>query len=106
MKGGGFGSTPDVGTNLIEEIMVKVRLLTNILFEYFGVKKTLFKKGSVFEGRPSYKYVLNPLTKQVEETNILDGYWIGNERGPKPLKGEAPGCLIETKCFLYECEIV
>lgn len=85
---------------------MKVKLLIDILFEYGSIKKTMFKTGGIFTAFPAFKWI------DGKETDILDGYWIGSLRVDKPIdpkafstKGEAPGALIQTKCFLNECEI-
>lgn len=87
---------------------MKVKVLVDIVFEYGGVKKTMFKSGTIFtDAFPAFEYVFNPILQRSEQTNTVVGYWIGSERGPKPAPPcDAPGSLIQTKCFLHECEVL
>lgn len=80
---------------------MKVKLLVDILFEYAGMKKTMFKSGQILNAKPSRKWI------DGEETDIQDGYWINNGERTIPAPGkENPGSLFETKCLLSECEVV
>jgi len=69
---------------------VKVKLLVDIMFEYAGMRKTLWKAGTVLSAKK------------------LDAcYWVTTgERTPVPLGFENPGSLYETNCFFHECEEV
>lgn len=81
---------------------MKIILLVNIDFEYHGHKKMRFMAGDIFEAINSFEFI-NGI-----ESNIVNGYWIGNERAPRSLnfKGEAPNQLIRTKVFLNECQVI
>jgi hypothetical protein len=88
----------------------RIRLTSNILFEYSGIKKTLFKAGQEFQiNRPAFKWEMKngyPI-----ETKEVIGYWVGTEYAPKAkslknLNMTAPDQLIETMVLLSECEFV
>lgn len=80
---------------------MKAKLLTNILFEYGGMKKTMFKEGMILDAREAFKFI------DGKQTDILDGYWVTNsERTVSPPGFENPGSLFEIKCFIQECEIL
>jgi hypothetical protein len=83
---------------------MKIKLLVDILFEYGGMRKTLFKAGAIFNAIHSYRWVIK--NGFHEETDEPNGYWIGDERMATKPPLENPGTLIRTKCFLNECEVV
>lgn len=84
---------------------MKIKLLVDIDFEFSGMKKTRFKAGQIFnDATPAFTFKKGILGW--EQTDIIDGYWIGSERTPQNPKLEAPGFLIRTKCLLRECEVL
>lgn len=86
---------------------MKIKLLVNIDFEYSGTPKTRFAAGRTFTAYKAFKYKFNDRSQVFEETEEVEGYWIGDERGRKPNPPcDAPGSLIRTKCFVNECEVL
>lgn len=81
----------------------QVRLKVPILFEYGGLKKTLWKAGTILDVTREAKRWIG--TKATDE---VIGYWItNNERAlVEDPKLTNPGSLYETMCLLEECELL
>lgn len=85
---------------------MKVRLLSNVVFEYGGMRKTMWVKGDILQARNGYAFVIGPRGTPVLG-DVVDGYWITTGERTKPPEGAShSGALYETKCFLSEAEIV
>lgn len=94
---------------------MQIKLLTDINFEvnlHLGIKKVRFKKSQIFDAAYAYKFAqdrkINEEFFPGEQTDIPDGFWIGSDVHPNPdgKDGFKTEVKINTKCFLYECEII